>query len=151
MRLDSGEVDLRDVMEWATEQSKYLASPGDRLVLWYLCLHAFRYENNPEHRVVGAVLSRYASLSRIALGTGLSVTSVRNSLQRLQEQAYIFAQHRPGNGRSEILVFWSGASDDNREAFRQGVKKYPDWTRDRSPKAKPKRALATVRSIHSGE
>lgn len=151
MRLDSGEVELRDVMEWATEQSKYLASPGDRLVLWYLCLHAFRYENNPEHQVVGAVLSRYASLSRIALGTGLSVKGVRESLRRLQEQAYILAQHQRGNGRSEILVFWSGPADDNREAFRQGVKKYPDWTRDRSPKARPKRALATVTALHSSE
>jgi hypothetical protein len=125
MGLPPGEVDLYDVMEWAEEQSMFLRTPGQRLVLWYLCVHAFRREDNPEGRGVGDVLSAFTSIARIQRGTGLGRSTVLEALETLQYLGYLVADLKPGNGRSRISLFWTEGSDERRADDRDGIRALP--------------------------
>jgi DNA-binding PadR family transcriptional regulator len=134
MALPPGEVDLHDVMGWAQEQSVFLRSPSMRLVLWYLCVNAFRHVNNPENREPGDVLSAYATVARIQRGTGLSDKSVREALQELQDEGYIVADLKHGRGKSRITVFWTEQADERRADFRDGIRDLPKGFQ-RTPKS----------------
>jgi hypothetical protein len=119
------DVGLYEVMGWAEEQSLHLRSPAQRLILWYLCLHAWRVEDNPEGREVGDVLSKFAAIARIQRHTGLSDKTVRAGLQELQEEGYILANMAPGNGTSTIAIFWSETADERRADYRDGIRPLP--------------------------
>ena len=125
MNLPDGEVSLYEVMEWAQEQAQFL-TPTQSLVLWYLCVNAWRKEHNREGREPGEVMSGKASIRRIQMGTGLSERSVRYALDALQDNGYIYCEHRNGRRFSGIVVFWSGGADDRRAEFRAGVRDLPE-------------------------
>lgn len=125
MSLPTGDVGLHEVMGWAEEQSIHLRSPAQRLILWYLCLHAWRVSDNAEGREVGDVLSRFTAIARIQRHTGLSDKTVRAGLQELQDEGYIYADMNPGNGKSTISIFWSEASDERRADHRDGIRPLP--------------------------
>ena len=150
MSLPTGEVGLHEVLEWAEEQAQFLRSPATRLVLIYLCHHAWRTNTNPEGRSIGDVLSRYASVARIQRGTGLSDKTVRAALQELQSEGYIIANLKHGNGKSEIGVFWEEEHDDFRADFRAGIKPLPKPFR--APEPTPLKVVVTdnVVDIRSG-
>lgn len=123
---DDGEVSLHDVVGWVQEQQVFLAHPADALLLWYLSVNAFRSPNNPEHRHTGDVLSAYANLARMQRGTGRSRETVRRSLGSLQEQMYILADMKPGNGKSRVSVFWGESADARRADARDGIRPLPE-------------------------
>ena len=125
MGLPPGEVALHEVMAWAQEQTPFLPHASQRFVLWYLCVNAFRYEDNPEGRHVGCVLSAYAPVARICAGTGLSERAVRGALRYLQDNGYVHAEHVPGNGKSSIAVYWTEGADERRADFRAGIRPLP--------------------------
>jgi hypothetical protein len=151
MGLPTGEVGLHEVLEWAEEQALFLRSPATRLVLIYLCHHAWRTDTNPESRSVGDVLSAYASVARIQRHTGLSDKTVRAALQELQAEGYIIANLKHGNGRSEIGVFWEEDHDEFRADWRAGIKPLPKPFR--APESAPLQAVVTdnVVNIRSGK
>lgn len=151
MSLPTGEVGLHEVLEWAEEQAQFLRSPSTRLVLIYLCHHAWRTEDNAEGRNVGDVLSRYASIARIQRGTGLSDRTVRTALRELQEEGYVIANLKHGNGRSEIGVFWEANHDEFREDYRAGIKPLPKPFRTSQTEVQKPATLASVTDIHSGK
>lgn len=144
--LPDGEVHLDEVMAWAQEQSQYMMSPSQTLVLWYLCINAFRHETNYEDRYPGDVLSGRVSLSKIQMGTGLSQRAVRYALDDLQDWGYICAVHKPGNGKSRITVYWTSDADEMRAEVRAGVRTIPvGFKREtQSPGPRPLAVLATV-------
>jgi hypothetical protein len=112
-------------MAWAQEQTPFLRTPSQRLVLWYLCINAFRHSNNREGREPGDVLSAFVPIARVQRGTGLSKRQAIYALQDLQDAGYIIREMRTGNGKSRIAVFWSENFDQIREDFRAGVKPLP--------------------------
>lgn len=120
----NGEVRLDEVMAWAQEQAQFL-SPTQHHVLLYLCINAWRTPHNPEQQQTGGVLSGRTRLRKIRMGTGLSERAIRNALDGLQDAGYILAKHQPGNGASEIHVFWFEGADAFREEFRAGVRDLP--------------------------
>ena len=148
--LPDGEVDLYEVMEWAQEQAQFLA-PSSTLVLWYLCINAFRTHTNREGRQPGEVMSGRTPMSKIQMRTGLSESSVRRALRDLQDAGYIIAEHKPGNGQSHVTVFWAEVYDDMRAEFRAGVRALPGAFKRavREPKEGPK--LAPVVDIRYGQ
>jgi hypothetical protein len=151
MSLPTGDVGLHEVMGWAEEQSLHLRSPAQRLILWYLCLHAWRVEDNAEGREVGDVLSRYTTIARIQRHTGLSDKTVRAGLRELQEEGFIFADMAPGNGKSTISVFWNETADERRADYRAGIRPLPKGFK-REPKQEVDTATdAEVIPIGSGK
>ena len=149
MGLPPGEVDLHEVMEWAQEQAQFL-SPTQTLVLWYLCINAFRTSNNREGREPGDVLSGRTSLRKIQMRTGLSQRAVRYALDGLQDLGYIWAEHKPGNGQSRIMVFWSEHSDEIRAEMRAGVRDLPEALKRPVKKQTPRRVEGVVVPIRCG-
>jgi hypothetical protein len=125
MGLPTGEVSLNEVMGWAQEQTEHLRSPASRLVLWYLCINAFRHPDNPEGRDVGDVLSAYTPIARICAGTALGARTVRDALTELQEEGFILADMKRGRGQSRITVFWNEHSDQIRADYRRGIRDLP--------------------------
>lgn len=124
MSRSDGSVTLHDVMEWAQDQAQYL-SPSQTLVLWYLCINAFRSSDNPEGRSAGDVMSGRVSMRKIQMRTGLGERTVRDALRDLQEMAYLRAEMVPGNGHSRISVFWEPGFDELRSEIRAGVRPLP--------------------------
>lgn len=132
-----GEVTSHEVWEWAQEQAKHL-SPTQTLVLWYLCLNAWRKPNHPEGSLPGQVLSGRVSISRIRVRTGLSERAIRNALRELRYAGYIIYDLKPGNGASEITVVWNEGADARREEYRAGVRDLPEYFQ--RPKKKPSKS-----------
>lgn len=140
--LSDGEVTQHEVMAWAQEQAKFL-SPTQTLVLWYLCINAWHTPTNPEGAHAGQVLSGRTVLRKIQLNTGLSDKAVRDALNALQDEGYVWRKSLPGNGQSQIAVFWSAGADERREEFRAGVRDLPEGFKRTTPKTK-KRHLTAV-------
>ena len=129
------EVYLSEVVEWAQEQTQFL-TPTQAHVLLYLCCNAWT-SDNPEGPI-GQVLSGRTALRKIQMGTGLSQRTVRYALDALQDNGYIWCKHAPGNGKSQIVIFWSEAADERRAEFRAGVRPLPEGFK-REIKRRPKR------------
>jgi DNA-binding MarR family transcriptional regulator len=141
MGLPLGEVSQHEVLEWAQEQAQYL-SPTQSHVLLYLCINAWHTTSNHEGRSPGDVLSGRTALSKIQMRTGLGKTAVKDALDALQDAGYIVANHRPGNGKSWISVYWSESADDIRAEVRAGVRALPEVLR-REIKTRPKRIVGS--------
>lgn len=125
MGLPQGGVTLNEVMEWAQEQSQFL-TPTQTLVLWYLCINAFRTDENPEGALAGYVFSGRVPQAKICLRTGLSRHAVRDALIDLQDTGYIIYQSKRGRGESECVVFWSETADEMRAEVRAGIREIPE-------------------------
>lgn len=152
MGLPTGEVGLHEVMEWAQDQAQFL-TPTQTLVLWYLTINAFRTDNNREGREPGDVMSGRTALRKIQMRTGLSQRAVRYALDDLQDLGYIYADHRPGNGRSRVAVFWSEGADERRAEARAGVRALPEGLKRTQKSREPHLKVvteATVTPIRSG-
>jgi DNA-binding transcriptional ArsR family regulator len=134
-----GEVTPHEVNEWVQEQAQYLSCTR-LLVLWYLAANAFRTESNPESEPIGRVMSGRTAMSKIQYRTGLGERTVRDALRDLQAAGYIIAEHKSGNGRSLVHVFWGDIYDNMRAEFRAGIRALPKNFRRTEP-AKPKRGL----------
>jgi hypothetical protein len=136
---DNEEVYQYDVMRWAQEQAKFL-TPPQTLVLWCLCLNAWYKPDNTENAPVGQVLAGCTPLSKIRMKTGLSDRAVRDALNALQDNGYIYRESKAGWGKSTILVFWSEGADEIREEFRAGVRDLPESIK-RKPRTHSKRII----------
>jgi hypothetical protein len=78
-------------------------------------------------------------LRKIQMRTGLGERTVRDALNSLQDAGYIWRKSLPGNGQSQIMVFWSAGADERRAEFRAGVRDLPEGLR-----RKPKKELTPV-------
>lgn len=131
MSLPTGEVQQYEVLEWAQEQAQYL-TPTQTLVLWYLCINAWHTPNNSEGAQEGMVLSGRTPLRKIQMRTGLGERTVRDALNALQDNGYIWRESKPGNGQSRICVFWHEGADERRAEFRAGVRDLPEAMKRKS-------------------
>lgn len=141
MGLPTGEVQQHELLEWALGQAKFL-TPTQAHVLLYLCINAWHTDTNPEGSPAGQVLRGRTALRKIQLFTGLSERTIRDALNALQDEGYVWRDSKPGNGQSRIVVFWSEGSDDRREEYRAGVRDLPEAFKRTGPE--PKQELTAV-------
>lgn len=122
--LPAGDTTSHAAHNWAFNQAAHLRG-SDLVLLLVLAHHAFYKTDNPERAPVGQVLAGYSSNDVLASWAGISVSSVKRSLQALQgEHGYLLRLPRPYDGEPGrtpriIRLYWTDVDDATRGAHRQ--------------------------------